>query len=175
MVILSGRKHLYEGAGLGAVVYPVEVFQRLGIKILGLTNAAGSANSEFEIGDLMILRDHFDSTWHRYTAPMAEFAATRGALGGVPVYDSEYVERLLEIGQQEGLPVRCGVYAFTLGPFYESPGEVRCLGSWQADALGMSTVPEALYARLRGCGFLPCRGLPIWALDWQPNLTAMNR
>ena len=156
MIILSGRKHLYEGEGLARVLYPVEVFRRLGIHALGLTNAAGATHPRLSVGDLMIIRDHIDSTWHRYTAPMTRWNKsdsvsldqTADALPAV--YDREYINQLTEIAQRERLPVHTGVYAFTLGPFYESSSEVRCLGIWGADAVGMSTVPEATYARRIG-------------------------
>ncbi len=151
IVIVAGRKHLYEGEGLGPVLYPIEVLRQLGVEVLGLTNAAGAANPEFSIGDLMVIEDHLDSTWHRYTAALEALPGGDAWVNrNEPVYDREFAQRLLEIGKSEGLPVQSGVYAFTLGPFYESPAEVRCLGSWGADALGMSTVPEAIFARLRG-------------------------
>ena len=159
MIILSGRKHLYEGEGLARVLYPVEVFRRLGIHALGLTNAAGATHPRLSVGDLMIIRDHIDSTWHRFTAPLARWndnasdqtcKAPDCSSAGQAVYDREFIGRLTEIAQRERLPVYTGVYAFTLGPFYESSSEVRCLGAWGADAVGMSTVPEATYARRIG-------------------------
>jgi len=159
LVILLGRKHLYEGEGLAAPLYPVEVFRRLGVQTLGLTNAAGALHSGLGIGDLMVIRDHLDSTWHRLTAPLARWEADERwrppgrwtpPAAGRAVYDPEFVQRFLDAGREEGLPVRAGVYGFTLGPFYETPAEVRCLAAWGCDAVGMSTVPEALYARLRG-------------------------
>jgi purine nucleoside phosphorylase len=80
IVIVAGRKHLYEGEGLGPVLYPIEVLRQLGVKILGLTNAAGAANPEFSIGDLMVIEDHLDSTWHRYNRSVGG-PARRGRLG----------------------------------------------------------------------------------------------
>ena len=150
MIILSGRKHLYEGEGLARVLFPVEVFRRLGIHTLGLTNAAGATNPRLSVGDLMIIRDHIDSTWHRYTAPLIRWNNNNSAsidhTKDRVVYDRELISRLTEIAQRENLPYHTGVYAFTSGPFYESTSEVRCLGAWGADAVGMSTVPEATYA-----------------------------
>jgi len=160
VVILSGRKHLYEGEGLGPVLYPVEVLRCLGVETLGLTNAAGAAQRRLHIGDLMVIRDHIDSTWHRFTAPLARLAeGGAGVAFSRPVYDPELVQRLLDLGLREGLPVCSGVYGFTLGPFYEGTAEVRCLGAWGCDALGMSTVPEALYARLRGLRVFALSGI----------------
>lgn len=160
VVLLSGRKHLYEGEGLANVVYPIEVFRRLGVRVIGLFNAAGAARRRLSIGDLMVIRDHLDSTWHRYTAPLARLAEDAPNFeAGRSVYDEEFAERLLEIGERERLPLHSGVYAFTLGPFYESPSEVRCLGRWGCDAIGMSTVPEAVYARLRGMRIFALSGI----------------
>lgn len=153
VVLLLGRKHLYEGEGLAAPLYSIEVFRRLGVQTLGLTNAAGALHSGLCIGDLMVVRDHLDSTWHRLTAPLSCLGADERRTppaAGRAVYDPEFVQRLLDAGREEGLSVRAGVYGFTLGPFYETPAEVRCLAAWGCDAVGMSTVPEALYARIRG-------------------------
>lgn len=155
LILLSGRKHLYEGEGLAVVLYPIEIFKRLGVSIIGLTNAAGAAQLYLNIGDLLAIRDHFDSTWHVYTAPLTRLVEHPIS----PVYDPELLRLLTEVAKRELLPLRTGVYGFTLGPFYESPAEVRLLSRWGCDALGMSTVPEALYARMRGLRVFALSGL----------------
>jgi purine-nucleoside phosphorylase len=148
VALFSGRKHLYEGQGITPVVFPLLCFHRLGVKLLGLTNAAGAANPAMNVGDIVIVRDHIDTTWHRYTSSLPVVERERHNIH--PVYDPQLVQSLKETGQALGLPVKTGIYAMTLGPFYESPAEVRCLGQWEADALGMSTVPEAIMARVLG-------------------------
>ncbi len=165
LLALTGRKHLYENEGLGPVLFPIEIFARLAVPWLGLTNSAGSArpklpNGQSPMGSLMVIRDHLDTTWHRWTSPLAEIAVEKGLLaGGDPIYDEAWKKQLLEIGREEQLPIFEGVYSFTLGPFYESPAEVRCLAGWGADALGMSTVPEALFARIRGFRIFALSGI----------------
>lgn len=160
VIILSGRKHMYEGEGLALTLYPIEIFKNLGVEIIGLTNAAGSARPEIEVGHLMVIKDHLDSTLHRQTESLKDLLGNdRSLFLNQPVYDAELVDNLINIGNREDLPVHAGVYAYTFGPFYESPSEVRAVQNWGGDALGMSTVPEAVFARLRGMRVFALSGI----------------
>ena len=147
IICFGGRKHLYEGEGIKPVIYPALLCYQLGVKHLILTNAAGGVNPGFNVGDLMIVTDHIDSTFHRFTK---EIPVILDSLNGkepkMPVYDHKIVENLLEVAESEKIPVHKGTYALMLGPFYETEMEIKVLGSWGADAVGMSTIPEAMAA-----------------------------
>ena len=151
IVVMQGRYHFYEGHDIADVVFPVRVLCGLGIKKLLLTNAAGGINDRLLApGDLMILRDHIN---------LMGINPLRGEnddrLGPrFPDMSHVYDEKLIEIiaaGMQElGMAVKKGVYVGLSGPSYETPAEIRMLAVLGADAVGMSTVPEAIAARHRG-------------------------
>ncbi len=143
----SGRRHYYEGCDLTQVVYPVELLRCLRVSTLLLTNAAGGLNPDFRPGDLMAVEDHLNLTGvnplrgsHRPEWGPRFPDMTR-------VYDRRLAETLLRLG---GERMRRGVYAFSVGPSFETPTEVRALRALGGDAVGMSTVPEAVLAH--ACG-----------------------
>jgi purine-nucleoside phosphorylase len=129
--ILRGRVHYYEGHPIVDVVRPVRVLARLGIQTLVLTNAAGGLNPRFRPGDLMAISDHIN------------LMGANPLRGGPNFLDMTGVYTV-----PKGL--RKGVYAAVPGPSYETPAEVRMLRRLGADAVGMSTVPEAIAARQAG-------------------------
>jgi purine-nucleoside phosphorylase len=151
----QGRFHLYEGHSAGFVVEPVLLFGRLGARAVVLTNAAGGVNAAFGPGTLMVISDHLNLTGR---SPLA--GANDDRLGPrfpdmTEVWDRDLRQRLHAAGKAEGVPLAEGVYACLLGPSYETPAEIRMLRAIGADAVGMSTVPEAVAARwagLRVCG-----------------------
>jgi purine-nucleoside phosphorylase len=147
---LAGRSHLYEGHDPGTVTFAVRVLGVLGIKALILTNAAGGVNTGFSQGALMLLDDHINLTGQN---PLV--GANDERLGPrFPDMSSVYSRRLRRIaeeaGQACGVALTHGVYAALLGPSYETPAEIRYLRTIGADAVGMSTVPEAIVARHMG-------------------------
>jgi purine-nucleoside phosphorylase len=155
VVMLEGRFHVYEGNDPGLVVQPVLLFQRLGARLVVLTNAAGGINRDFGPGTLMVIADHLNLTGRTpLHGPNAD------ALGArfpdlTNAWDSELRERLKSAGRAEGVDLTEGVYAGLLGPQYETPSEVRMLNMLGADAVGMSTVLECIAARWAGlkvCG-----------------------
>jgi purine-nucleoside phosphorylase len=154
VAVLSGRKHLYEGDGLPAVLFPILVLRALGAETLVLTNAAGGAHRDWEVGDAMLVRDHIDSTWHALTGDIPRIAAASGLAATVGAPSCPYNPRLAalarEAAREKGLTLREGVYVFSLGPFFETPSEVRALRRTGGDAFGMSTAPEALLAARLG-------------------------
>ena len=154
-IMLQGRLHLYEGNAPGLVVQPVLLMGRLGARAVVLTNAAGGVNPGYGAGTLMVIRDHLNLTGQ--TPLLGQNADTLGAR--FPDLTSAWSPRLraalLAAGRAEDIPLEEGVYAGLLGPAFETPAEVRMLGTLGADAVGMSTVLEAIAARWAGieiCG-----------------------
>jgi purine-nucleoside phosphorylase len=155
VVALQGRFHLYEGNDPGLVVQPVLLFRRLGAEIVILTNAAGGVNPSYRPGTLMVIGDHLNLTGR---TPL--LGANADELGPrfpdlTDVWAPHLRARLHEAGAAVGVSFEEGVYAGLVGPSYETPAEVRMLRTLGADAVGMSTVLEAVAARWIGlevCG-----------------------
>jgi len=146
VAVMAGRVHFYEGYTLEQVVFPVRVLGRFGIKILVMTNAAGSVNVNYKPGELMVLEDHINLMG---TNPMI---GENPPLGERFFDMSEaYDPRLREIAEKAcrkyAVPVRSGVYLALTGPSYETPAEIKMARTLGADAVGMSTVPEVIAAR----------------------------
>ena len=147
---LSGRCHLYEGHDSRAVTFAVRVLGLLGATTLILTNAAGGLDAALTPGTLMVIDDHINLTGHNpLIGPNEDRFGTR-----FPDMSQVYSARLRTIADQVGqaldMPLRHGVYAAVSGPSYETPAEIRYLRVIGADAVGMSTVAEALIARHMG-------------------------
>jgi purine-nucleoside phosphorylase len=155
VVMLQGRLHLYEGHDPGLVVQPVLLMGRLGATTVVLTNASGGINPAFPAGTLMVIADHLNLTGRTpLLGPNADELGPRFP-DLTEVYPAALRERLHAAGRAEGVELAEGVYAGLLGPSYETPAEVRMLRSLGADAVGMSTVLEAIAARWAGlsvCG-----------------------
>jgi purine-nucleoside phosphorylase len=147
---LSGRVHVYEGHDLATVVFATRVMGRLGVKRLILTNAAGGINTGFAQGALMIIDDHINLLGSN---PLV--GANDDRLGPrFPDMSEVYSSRLRQIADEaaraRGIAVTHGVYIAVHGPSYETPAEIRAFRTLGADAVGMSTVPEAIAARHMG-------------------------
>jgi purine-nucleoside phosphorylase len=147
---MQGRFHFYEGYTLEEVTFPVRTLALLGASSLVLTNAAGGLNNSFEQGSLVLLSDHLNLIG---TNPLlgpndARFGARFPDM--TEVYDREYQEAAVAEAHAMGLELRRGIYAALSGPSYETPAEIRMLRLLGADAVGMSTVPEAIVARQMG-------------------------
>jgi purine-nucleoside phosphorylase len=151
---LSGRAHFYEGHDMRAVTFATRVVGLLGVKSLILTNAAGGVNTSFTPGDLMVIDDHINLFGSNpLIGPNDERFGPR-----FPDLTGVYTPRLrttaLAAAAALGVPLVHGVYAGCHGPSYETPAEVRYLRAIGADAVGMSTVPEAIVARHMGMDVL---------------------
>ncbi len=150
VLCMQGRFHYYEGWSMQEVVYPIRVMRLLGIGDLLLTNAAGCVNTGWEAGDLMIIEDHI-----KLIADNPLRGPNPDSLGPrffdmTHAYDKELV-RLAEAKAAEcSINVRKGVYMFFAGPSFETPAEIRFARLAGADAVGMSTVPEAIAASHMG-------------------------
>jgi purine-nucleoside phosphorylase len=147
---LAGRVHFYEGHDMGTVCLAVRVMGRLGVRVLVLTNAAGGVNTGFAKGALMVIDDHINLLGaNPLIGPNDERFGPR-----FPDMTEVYSRRLRELAVRtaagRGLAVARGVYAALTGPSFETPAEIRYLRGIGADAVGMSTVPEAIAARHMG-------------------------
>jgi purine-nucleoside phosphorylase len=150
VAVLQGRFHFYEGYSRDEVTFPMRVFGLLGIKSVVLTNAAGGINIGFDQGSLMIISDHLNlMCTNPLLGPNDErFGARFPDMS--EVYSREFQEIAVAEARSLDLELRRGVYAAMSGPSYETPAEVRMLRILGADAVGMSTVPEAIVARQMG-------------------------
>ncbi len=150
VVVLNGRFHYYEGYPMETVTYPEMVFAGLGIKILILSNAAGGMNPTFQVGDIMLIRDHINFFG---TNPL--IGPNDDTLGPrFPNMSEVYSRRLRKIAHQKAkeqqIHLQEGVYIGVTGPCFETPSEYKAYYLLGADAVGMSTVPEAIIGAYRG-------------------------
>ena len=146
VICMQGRLHFYEGHALSDIIFPVRVMKLLGVRSLIVTNAAGGVNTNFQVGDLMLIEDHIN------------FMGTNPLIGpndaefGPRFCDMSYTytpslrRAAEEAAKKLGISLRRGVYLGCTGPSYETPAEIRAFRTLGADAVGMSTVPEAIAA-----------------------------
>ena len=145
-----GRRHFYEGAGWEPVVLPVEILRRMGCAKLLLTNASGGINPALRPGDFVIIRDHINLVGvNPLIGPHVEEWGERFP-DMTEVYTKHLAELLHASANKLDLRTMDGVYAYTSGPCYETPAEIQACKAQGADVVGMSTVPEAVFAK--ACG-----------------------
>jgi len=150
VVAMQGRVHYYEGYSLEEVTFPVRTFGLLGVKTLVLTNAAGGINVQLTQGALMVLSDHVNLMGvNPLRGPNDERFGPRFPDMSA-VYSPELQELVIDEARAIGVEVRRGIYGGLSGPSYETPAEIHLLRGLGADAVGMSTVPEAIVARHMG-------------------------
>lgn len=155
VVCMKGRVHYYEGYPISDVVLPVRLMKMMGAEILFLTNASGGINPSFKAGDFMLMEDHISSF-----APnpligqnIDEFGVRFPDMSHV--YHQELREKIEKAAKANGISIQKGIYVQLTGPSFESPAEIRMLRALGADAVGMSTVVEAIAANHMGmkiCG-----------------------
>jgi purine-nucleoside phosphorylase len=161
VVCMKGRFHLFEGYSTADVSLPVRVFARLGVECMVVTNAAGALNPAYNVGDFVILNDHVNMpAFHGGTFPFSAFFKSMEEPSSDPrvlsvdqFYDAELqvlAERIAEKLALQHKARRRGVYCFVSGPTFETPTECKFLRMLGGDAVGMSSVPEALVARELG-------------------------
>lgn len=150
VAVLSGRVHYYEGHSMGEVVFPVRVLARLGARAVVLTNAAGGVRLTFKPGDLMLLTDHINAFGaHPLIGPNEDALGPRFPDMSA-VYDPELRRIVKRTARALRVPLREGIYLGNPGPSYETPAEIRAYRRLGADAVGMSTIPEAIALRHMG-------------------------
>jgi purine-nucleoside phosphorylase len=149
VALLCGRAHYYEGHSLEQVTFPIRVLAAMGVRDLLLTNAAGGINRKFQPGDFMRLTDHLNF--------MGANPLRGPARDGEPrfpdmsqVYDQKLGQLLDQASKRTKVPLHRGVYLAVSGPSYETPAEIEVFAKLGADAVGMSTVPEAIVAQASG-------------------------
>lgn len=150
VLVMKGRFHFYEGYDISQVVFHIRVFKLLGISHILVTNAAGGVNRDFSPGDLMLITDHIS-----FFAPSPLRGKNADEFGvRFPDMSEAYSKEMITMAEKTagelGIKLQKGVYAFTQGPMYETPAEIRALRILGADAVGMSTVPEVIAARHAG-------------------------
>ena len=155
VVCMKGRVHFYEGYPISDVVLPARLMKMMGAEILFLTNASGGINPSFGAGDFMLIRDHISCF-----APnpligqnIDEFGVRFPDMSSV--YDKELQQKIEKTAADNRIPLKKGVYVQLTGPSFESPAEIKMLRTLGADAVGMSTVVEAIAANhmgMRVCG-----------------------
>lgn len=168
VAVMQGRLHTYEGWSYADVSFPVRVVRLLGARALLVTNAAGAVNTSFSAGDIMLISDHI-----KFFGASPLQGPNLDELGPrFPDMSRVYTPALQDVARQcassLGIPLRQGVYMFFPGPQYETPAEVRAARLLGADAVGMSTVPEAITAAHCGMdvlGFTLCTNMAAGVLD----------
>ncbi len=149
VIAMNGRFHFYEGYTLQDVVFPIRVMKFLGIRILILSNASGGLNPGFAVGDMMFVEDHINLMNLMSENPLKgrhdDGFGPRFPDMNLP-YDPQILQKAEEIASRLGIKYRKGVYAGVTGPTFETPAEYKYVRYTGADAVGMSTVPEAIVA-----------------------------
>ena len=145
IMAMQGRFHFYEGYAMTEVTFPIRVMRELGIRTLFVSNAAGGMHPDFEIGDLMIITDHINFfPEHPLRGRNIPYGPRFPDMS--EAYNKELIRKADEIAREKGIKVQHGIYIGTQGPTYETPAEYKMFRILGADAVGMSTVPEAIAA-----------------------------
>ena len=182
VVMMQGRYHFYEGHNMQVVTYPVKVMKKLGIELLIITNAAGAVSGEYTPGELMFITDHINFMG---TNPL--IGANDDSLGTrfpdmSEVYNEELIELAEDIAEKLSISYQKGVYVATTGPSYETPAEINMFKKLGGNAVGMSTVPEAIVANYCGLKVLGiscltnyAAGVSDYPLNHQEVIDTANR
>lgn len=146
ILAMKGRFHYYEGYSMKEVTFPIRVMKELGIETLFVSNAAGGANKDFRIGDLMIIKDHINFFPEH---PLRGKNIPQGPRfpDMHEAYDKQLIAMADAIAEEKGIRVVHGTYFGVQGPSYETPAEYRAYHMLGGDSVGMSTVPEVIVAR----------------------------
>ena len=168
VVTQQGRAHFYEGYTPQQITFPIRVMHFLGVETLILTNAAGSLNADYRVGDLMMLNDHINFVGMTGNNPLMgpnDDSIGPRFLGMVHTYDHELRDLALQTARESQVPLHEGVYVALSGPAFETPAEVRMLRMLGGDAVGMSTIHEVLVARHAGMRVIAFSGITNRAID----------
>jgi len=158
VLLMQGRFHYYEGYNMQQVVFPIRVMKILGVKYLFVSNAAGSLNPEFKIGDLMIIKDHINffpenplrgKNIDKFGPRFPDMSQT---------YNRELIQMSKQVASEAKIELKEGIYIGSSGPTLETPAEYNLFRLWGADSTGMSTVPEVIVAHHAG---IKCFGISV--------------
>ena len=147
VAVMSGRRHTYESGDVAGMKLPLRLLQALGCTVLVQTNAAGSLRADMQPGALMLVSDHINLP---QLSPLVGEGGTDRFVGMANAYDPALRAGALAVAKASGTVLHEGVYAWCLGPQFETPAEIRAFRLLGADAVGMSTVPETILARHAG-------------------------
>ena len=150
VLVFVGRRHWYEGAGWGPIALPMALARDLGAKAIVLTNSADGVRAGLQPGSLMVIDDHINAMGVNPLVGPHEPVWGPRFPDMSRVYDPDLRSRLDEAARRAGVPVTHGIYLAVSGPSYETPAEIRAFQKLGADAVGMSTVPEAIFAHAAG-------------------------
>ncbi len=150
VIAMQGRFHFYEGYSMKEITFPVRLMKAIGVEKLILTNAAGGVNTNYKPGDLMVISDHIN-----FSGDNPLMGANYNELGArfpdaSNIYKKEIRLKIKEVAKSLSIGIQEGVYMFNTGPVYETPAEIRMARVLGADAVGMSTAPEAIVAAHAG-------------------------
>ena len=154
VAVMQGRFHYYEGYSLDEVTLPIRAFRAMGVDKIVLTNAAGGINLNFKSGDFMLISDHINFMMVSPLRGKHDHRLGQRFPDMTEVYSREYRQIAQEVASELGLQLQAGVYMALQGPNYETPAEIRLMRLLGADAVGMSTVPEAIVAKQMGMNIL---------------------
>jgi len=162
VLVMNGRIHYYEGYEMNQVTLPIRVMQRLGIKIVVVTNAAGGINQDFNPGNPMLITDHLNLLGMAGPNPLRgpnleEFGTRFPDMS--QAYDRKLIETARKVAKELEITLYEGVYVCLAGPTFETPADLRFLLNAGADAVGMSTVPEVIVANHGGQRVLGISGI----------------
>lgn len=168
VVLMNGRVHLYEGYTAQQTAMPIRILRLLGVENLILTNAAGGINKSFNVGDFMMISDHISAF-----VPSPLIGPNDDAFGErfpemTEAYSKELQKKAKSVAIKSGIELKQGVYAQLTGPQYETPAEIKMLSTLGTDAVGMSTVTEAIAAvhcKMKVCGISLITNLACGVLD----------
>ncbi|HOV94029.1 MAG TPA: purine-nucleoside phosphorylase [Spirochaetales bacterium] len=146
VVMMQGRFHCYEGWDASQIAFPIRVLRRWGVEILVLTNAAGGVNLSFHPGDFMLIRDHINLSGRNPLVGSNDERIGPRFTDMTKAYDPELRALAHKAAGERGIALQEGVYAWFLGPSFETPAEIKMARTLGADAVGMSTVPEVIAA-----------------------------
>jgi purine-nucleoside phosphorylase len=150
LLIFAGRRHLYEGVPVETLAFPIHLSKSLGASGIILTNSAGGINPAFTPGGIMIINDHINLMGSNpLIGPHNQFLGPRFP-DMSRLYDPDYRDLLIHCAKESNIAVSQGVYLAVSGPSYETPAEIATFRKLGADAIGMSTVPEAILAHAAG-------------------------
>ncbi len=161
VVVLAGRQHAYETGEPDGMKGAVRTLAAIGVQLLVQTNAAGSLDATMRPGELMLISDHLNIVQR---SPLVGEAGDKRFIDMSAAYCPKLRAQALAVAAAAGTPLREGIYAWVLGPQFETPAEIRMLRNFGAQAVGMSTVPETILARHAG--------LRVLALSMMTNMAA---